>query len=74
MELNESRIEVVDDKVAEILRAKTPVERVAIGLKMWHSTTILLTSFIRSLNPGGNEDMVRKEVIRRMSNGAVRIT
>lgn len=71
MKLDSRRIEVIDDKMAEILKAKTPTERLAIGLKMWHSTTVLLTSFIRSLNPGWDEDRIRKEVIRRISNGAI---
>jgi len=71
MKLDNCRIEVIDDKMAEILRAKTPAERLTIGLRMWHSTTVLLTSFIRSLNPEWDEDTVRKEVIRRISNGAI---
>ena len=71
MRLDNGQIEVVDDKMAEILRAKTPTERLTIGLRMWHSTTVLLTSFIRSLNPGWDEDKIRKEVIRRISNGAI---
>jgi hypothetical protein len=36
------RIEVMDDIMAEILRRKTPAERLAIGFGLWRSAQKLL--------------------------------
>ncbi len=36
------RIEVIDDAMAEVLRRKTPAERLAIGFGLWRSAQKLL--------------------------------
>ena len=69
--LDDGQIEVVDDKVAEILRKKTPAERLRIAFGMWHSVRILLLSNIKSLHPEWDERMMQKEAAKRLSHGAV---
>ncbi|MDI6733610.1 MAG: hypothetical protein QME51_03530 [Planctomycetota bacterium] len=71
MKIDTRRIEFLDDKMAEILRHKTPTERLAIAFKLWSSTTRLLASFIGSIHPDWDRQTVQKEVARRMSYGAV---
>ncbi|MFH0889449.1 MAG: hypothetical protein V1871_09615 [Planctomycetota bacterium] len=71
MRLGSNQIEVIDDRMADVLKRKTPAERLNIGFGLWHSTTVLLTSFIKSLHPKWDEKMIQKEVVRRISNGAI---
>ncbi|MEK6647635.1 MAG: hypothetical protein AABY84_13270 [Candidatus Firestonebacteria bacterium] len=69
--LDDGQIEVVDDKVAEILRKKTPAERLRIAFGMWRSARILLLSNIKSLHPEWDEKRMQKEAAKRLSHGAV---
>lgn len=69
--LDDGQIEVVDDIVAEILKKKTPAERLKQAFGMWHSAKIQLTSYIKSLHPEWDEKQIQKEVARRLSHGAV---
>ena len=69
--LDDGQIEVVDDVVAEILRKKTPAERLKQAFGMWHSARIQLTYFVKSLHPEWEEKQIQKEVARRLSHGAI---
>jgi hypothetical protein len=69
--LDPGQIEVVDDAMAEILRQKTPAERIEIGFKLWTSARKMLTAHLRSLHPDWDEKQILKEVAKRMSHGAV---
>ena len=64
-------IEVMDDRMAEILRKKSHAERLAIGFGLWRSARIILTGSLKSLHPDWSDDKVQKEVARRLSHGAV---
>jgi hypothetical protein len=68
--IDDRQIEVVDEKMAEILRRKTPAERLMIGFGLWRSTVRLLSFYIKSAHPEWGEPTVQAEVARRMSNGA----
>ncbi len=65
------RIEVVDDAMAEILRRKTPTERLAIGFGLWRSAQKLLRGQLASLHPEWDSERLNREVARRLSHGAV---
>mgnify|MGYP000866532021 CR=1 FL=1 len=64
-------IEVVDDAMAEVLRQKTPAERLGIAFGLWRSTRRMLSSMLRSVHPDWNEEQIDREVARRLSHGAV---
>jgi hypothetical protein len=49
--LDPRRIEVMDDVMAEILRRKTPTERLAIGFGLWRSAQKILRGQLASLHP-----------------------
>ena len=66
------RIEVLDDAMAEVLRRKTPAERLAIGFGLWRSARTLLPGQLASLHPEWDAPQVDREVTRRLSHGAVR--
>ncbi|MGQ0695062.1 MAG: hypothetical protein ACT4OL_05730 [Nitrospiraceae bacterium] len=65
------RIEVIDDTMAEVLRRKTPAERLAIGFGLWRSARTLLRGQLASLHPEWDARQVDREVARRLSHGAV---
>lgn len=65
------QIEVVDDLVAEILRKKTPGERLRIGFEMWMSARRMLLAHIRHIHPEWSQQETEKEVSRRFLHGTV---
>jgi hypothetical protein len=71
MELDAKQVEVVDDQIAEILKRKTPAERLAIGFNMWISTRTMLLSHIKHTHPEWSQQDVEREVARRLLHGAV---
>jgi hypothetical protein len=68
--LDPGQIEVIDDAVAEILKKKTPWERVQMASDAHRTARIILTSTIQSQHPDWSEEQVHKEVIRRLTRGA----
>jgi hypothetical protein len=67
--IDPKRIEVVDDAVAEILRRKTPAERIALGFAANRTVRLVVEGGIRSNHPDWDDERVRAEVARRMLNG-----
>lgn len=62
--------EVLDDKMAEILRAKTPAERLAIVDRMWASAWRMIRANLARQHPDWTSETVDRETARRMSRGA----
>ncbi|MBX3330997.1 MAG: hypothetical protein KF722_11380 [Nitrospira sp.] len=69
--LDPQRIEVLDPVMAEVLRRKTPAERLAIGFGLWRSARMLLRGQLASLHPEWDAIRIDREVARRLSHGAV---
>ena len=67
MRLDPGRIEVLDDAMADILRRKTPAERLAIGFGMWESARKALTCHLADSHPDWDAARVAREVARRMA-------
>jgi hypothetical protein len=65
------RIEVVDDVMAEILRKKTPAERIQIGFSLWSSARKMLTAHLKNTHPDWDEKQISREVAKRLSHGIV---
>jgi hypothetical protein len=68
--LDDGQIEVVDDAVAEVLRRKTPAERVAMIGGMNRVARQILAAQVRRRQPDWGTDQVTAEVARRMARGA----
>lgn len=66
-----TRIEVLDDAMAEVLKRKTPAERLAIGFGLWRSARTLLRGQLSALHPEWTAAQLDREVARRLSHGAV---
>ena len=63
--------DVVDDRMAAILAAKSPSERLAIGHGMWRSARNMIRHMLRAQHPDWNEGRIERETARRLSHGAV---
>lgn len=64
-------IEVMDDAMAEVIRAKTGAERLSIASGMYASARRMLLSHLRSEHSDWDEARVQEEAARRLSHGAV---
>jgi hypothetical protein len=69
--LDKGQIEMVDNKMAEVLRVKTSAQRIRIGFGLWTSSRNMLLSHLRISNPEWDEERLNREVAKRMSHGAV---
>ena len=67
LRLDPIQIEVVDDAMAEVLRRKTPAERIRIGFALWTSARDMLISHLKKTHPEWSAEMIGKEVARGMS-------
>jgi hypothetical protein len=65
-----SHIEVIDDATAEMLRRKTPAEKIAIVCDANDTLRILVAGGIRWQHPGWTQTQVQEEVARRMTREA----
>jgi len=63
--------EVLSDEMAEILRAKTPAERLAIAFDMWSFAQQLIRRTARAMHPEWTDEELDRHVASRMSHGAV---
>jgi Rv0078B-related antitoxin len=71
LRLDPGQIEVVDDTMAEILRNKTPGERIRIGFGLWTSARQMLMTHLKKTHPDWDDGSVEKEVAKRLSHGAI---
>lgn len=65
------QVEMVDWDVAHILRAKTPAERLAMGLECNDAARALLACRLGSQFPDWTAAEIQKEVARRMLGDTV---
>ena len=70
MRLDRGQIEVVDGRMAEVLRRKSPAERLRIGFEMWASAREMIYSYLASQHPEWSEGELNREVARRLLRGA----
>ncbi|MBL8885696.1 MAG: hypothetical protein JNK16_03470 [Phycisphaerales bacterium] len=70
MNIDPRRIEVIDDKTAEILRAKTGAERLGIAADMGASVRAMLEAHLRSRHANWTGEQVRAEMRRRLNGAA----
>ncbi|MHB1557415.1 MAG: hypothetical protein ACYC61_08040 [Isosphaeraceae bacterium] len=64
-------IDVVDDRVVEVLRTKTPAERIAIADGLWSMASQMIHGIVAREHPDWPEPAIRREVARRISHGAL---
>lgn len=62
------RIEVMDDDMADVLRAKSGAERLRIAFGMYESTRRMLTNMLSADHLDWSQERVRREVSRRLAH------
>jgi len=65
------RFEVMDDRMAQVLREKSGAERLRIGDQMFSFARDLIANSVRAAHPQWDEGRIAKETARRLSHGAV---
>ena len=68
--LDDGQIEVLDEAQAEVLRHKTPAQRVAMIGACNRTMRLLIEGRLRSRHPDWDDKSVQVEIARRMSLGA----
>jgi hypothetical protein len=63
------QIEVIDDCMAQVLRAKTPLERVQMIGASNRTARLLAAAGARFQHPEWTDEMIQAEVIRRVCGG-----
>ena len=71
MRLDAGQIEVMDEAMVEVLRAKTPFERLDIANGMWRCARDLICDQLQQDHPDWTPQEIQKETARRLSHGAV---
>jgi hypothetical protein len=71
LRLDRGQIEVLDDAMADLLRRKTPAERIRIGFSLWTSAHKMLTAHLKKTHAEWPLQKIQEEVARRLSHGAV---
>jgi len=69
--LDHSRIEMVDPKVAEILRKKEIWERVQMAFEANDFARQIVETSVRNRRPDWDDDNVMREVAKRMCGEAI---
>jgi hypothetical protein len=67
---NPARIEILDEDVVEVLRRKTPTERVAMICAANRTMRLRLEGHLRTRYPDWDDQTVMREIARRMSRAA----
>ena len=68
--LDDGQIEVVDPALAEVLRRKTPAERIAMVSAAHRMARLRIEGHLRTRYPDWPDDRIALEVTRRMTRGA----
>ena len=68
--LDDGQIEALDKEIVEILRRKTPTERVQIALAAGRTVRLIVEGSVRTRHPDWPDARVQAEVARRMSRGS----
>ena len=63
-------VELLDEAIVEILRRKTPVERVAMIFEANRTMRLRLEGHLRSRHPDWDDQTVMQEIARIMLHGA----
>jgi hypothetical protein len=65
-----SRIELLHPLVAEILRKKTPTERLAMAFESNRFVRARLKAHLRDQHPEWSDEQIRAEIARRVQRGS----
>jgi hypothetical protein len=61
LRFDSGQIEVMDDTMTEVLRSKTPTERIRIGLSLCVSSRKILTAHLKKIHPEWNDERLNRK-------------
>ena len=64
-------VEIIDEMMVDLLRRKTPAERLNIASGMWESARVMIRGVLRQEHPEWSDEMIVQEIARRISHGKV---
>jgi hypothetical protein len=64
------RIELLDEAMANVLRRKTPAERVAMVFDAERTMRLMLEAHLRARHPDWDSEQVAREIARRRNLGS----
>ena len=64
-------IEIIDEMTVDILRKKTPAQRLEIASGMWESARVMIRGAVRQEHPEWSDEQIVREIARRISHGKV---
>ncbi|HEY5316258.1 MAG TPA: hypothetical protein VIK18_27260 [Pirellulales bacterium] len=67
--LDPRKIEMLDEAMVSLLRAKSLVQRLAMGFDCNRTARLVIAGHLRTLRPDWPEEQVQAEVARRMLLG-----
>jgi hypothetical protein len=67
MPIDPRRIEVIDDKTAEILRGMSPTQRLRSASELHEMALVVIRAGVKYAHPTWDEAAVRKEILRRVA-------
>lgn len=70
MPIDPSRIEVIDDRTAEMLRGMSPAWKLELANRMYLDARAMIRSALRIEHADWTTDRIEREVARRTSRGA----
>ena len=65
-------VEIIDPMMVDILRKKTPEERMSIASGMWESARVMIRGVLGQEHPGWSDEAINQEIARRISHGEVK--
>ena len=66
--LDRGQIEVVDDRVAEILKTKSGRERLKMVWDAWTFYEKTVKGYLKGRHPEWTDEQIRKEIVRRVTH------
>ena len=69
--LDPRQIEIPDDDVINLMKSKTPAERLAMAFESHRLVRMRLAGHFRTLYPQWTDDEVEKAIARRFLSGAI---
>ncbi len=67
--LDKGQIEVVDDKIAEIIKTKSGMERLNMVWDAWIFFERRIKAYLKDIHPEWTEEQIQKEIVRRVTYG-----
>ena len=69
LRLDRGQIEVIDDKIAEIMKTKSGRERLNMVWDAWTFFEKRIRVYLKNIHPEWTEEQIQKEIVKRVTYG-----